>query len=127
MIVHGSGAPAHSGVLRWFIVGGVPGWGLDNGSVLMIALDAAALAAYEFGSHDFPKNDGLQWGFLYQGISSSGIYLFQITVNPPASNGRPRFGGSPGVVVDSKSGNCRYVRGHSEYKDLLRKVTDEAP
>lgn len=93
----------------------------------MITLDAAAQVAYEFVSHDFPKNDGFQWGFLFQGISSSGLYLFQITVNPPASNGRPGFGGSPGVVVDSKSGNCRYVRGYSEYRDLLCKIADKAP
>ena len=93
----------------------------------MVPLDAAALTAHEFGSHTFPKNDGLQWGLLFRGISSSGLYLFQITVSPPASNGRPRFGGSPAVVVDSKSGNCRSVRGHSEYKDLLREIADKAP
>ncbi|MER7684876.1 hypothetical protein [Streptomyces sp. NPDC097610] len=92
----------------------------------VITLEAATLAAQEFGSRNLPGNDGLQWGFLFQGISESGLYVFQIAVNPPAPNGRPRFGGSPGVVVDSKSGNCRYVQGHAEYKDLLREIADRA-
>jgi hypothetical protein len=93
----------------------------------VITLEAATLAAQEFGSRNLPKDDGLQWGFLFRGISGRGLYLFQITVSPSAPNGRPRFGGSPGVVVDSKSGDCRYVRGHSEYKDLLCEIADRTP
>jgi hypothetical protein len=88
----------------------------------MITLEAATLAAQEFGSRNFPEKEGLEWGFLFRGISKSGLYLFQITVSPPAPRGRPRFGGSPGVVVDARSGDCRYVRGHSEYKDLLHEI-----
>ena len=88
----------------------------------MIDVETAKLAAQEFGSRYLPSNDGLQWGLQFRGISESGLYLFQITVNPETPNRRPRFGGSPGVVVDSATGVCRYVRGHSEYKDLLREV-----
>ncbi len=92
----------------------------------MITLEDATVTAQEFASRRLPKGDGFQWGFRFRGISSSGLYLFQITVNPPAPNGRPRFGGSPGFVVDSKSGSCRSVRGHSEYKDLLNQIADRA-
>ncbi|MFI7505103.1 toxin glutamine deamidase domain-containing protein [Streptomyces sp. NPDC049687] len=90
----------------------------------LITLEAATLAAQEFVSRNLPEADGLRWGFLFRGISRAGLYLLQITVTPSAPNGRPRFGGSPGVVVDSKSGECRYVRGHSEYKGLLREIAD---
>ena len=93
----------------------------------MIELEAATRAAQEFGSRNLPENGGLRWGFLFRGISGSGLYLFEITISPTAPNGRPRFGGSPGVVVDSKSGDCRYVRGHSEYRELLREIADRAP
>lgn len=79
----------------------------------MITREGAALAAQEFGSRSLPESEGLEWGFLFRGISKSGLYLFQITVSPPDPRGRPRFGGSPGIVVDSESGGCRYVRGHS--------------
>ena len=50
----------------------------------MITPEAARLAAQEFGSRNLPGNDGLQWGFLFRGISRSGLYLFQITVSPSA-------------------------------------------
>lgn len=93
----------------------------------MITLEAAMAAAQEFGSRAFPEREGVQWGLLFRGLSESRLYLFQITVSPPGPQGRPRFGGSPGVVVDARSGDCRYVRGYPEYQDLLRETAGGAP
>lgn len=92
----------------------------------MITLEAATLAAQEFGSRNLPQNEGLKWRFLFQGMSGSGLYVFQITLDSPTPKGRPMFGGSPGVVVDSTSGECRYVRGNSEYKVLLREIAEKS-
>jgi hypothetical protein len=89
----------------------------------MITLKDVALAAEEFMSRSIPEIDGLQLGLRFRGISGSGLYLFQITVNPPSSTGRPRLGGSPGIVVDSKSGRCRFL-SHPEYAKLVREIAD---
>jgi hypothetical protein len=89
----------------------------------VITLKAAAMAAQGFSARRLSRIDGLQLGLRFRGISGSGLYLFQIAVNPPSTTGRPRLGGSPGVVVDAESGNCRCA-SHREYADILGEIAD---